>query len=1068
MHYSQSSKKLLTSCLFLCLCVTVFAQAKKGIKLLAKGQFEAAKSELLESLNDEKERPVGFYGLAQLYLTPQFSGYEPDSAMSYIGQADEAYRALGYKEKSKIQKDVNISLFRKLKKQIAQKASERAKEENTLEAYQHFLDFYPKPGYKLASEMTKSRNKLAFDAAKAEGTWEAWAALIDQYGPSLKEKNPERNKEAEMALFETYHAAKGLQSYDSFVVLYPKNIYVRDSLMHQFKSLAESNKPSDYQSFISENEGSPYAALAKDSLTSKLIQYGGEKELITFIGFNPKNKRLNELKHAHYRAYLKENPTLEAVEYYTKRYPDYPFREEVAADKEKYKAIKFDQLMSSGALQEVKRFLENYRNYPENDRLWGRYYELYKAEHPEPEAIDRFVARNPDFPFRDRVEADKLAAQKMMEEEQYVQLQNSNKTTDYYTYLDNYPDGKHKEKVIRQLGEMVSTSGSKTEIRDYLSQYPESPQREELAATLYDLIAVDEDLKEIIAFQKDFPDYPDQARINRDKEKALLTLGELGNYTEDKRGLFEVFIEKKAPAPEAMQALRKMLQPDLVKRKWKEAGEKIEGLKPFFKNDKGFEELYGILTAPDQNITPRSIGAGINSDKDEYASTMSADGKLLYFCRNMGGIFRPNEDIYISRKVDGKWLEAKPVDELNSTGNEAAEGISADGNQMIVFKNGKLCTTEKTANGWSDPVPLPATINRSDWQADARITADGKAILFSSGTNWGQKDIYVSELQANGQWGPAKSLGPTINTNATDRSAFLHPDMKTLYFSSEGRNGLGGLDVYVSKRMDDSWTNWSEPINMGTAINTADNDWGFKVTTEGDSAYFAVEGSTASSDIYIVKVPEVYQPQRVATIEGKIVALGGKPVAAEIEWIDLKTSEVVQITRNDPETGDFFATLPNAGTFGYSIRKEGFFPLSGNITIGDGENKFVLEEAMKLATVAEMKEKEIKIPLNNLFFETASFDIEATSFPQLDRLVKWIKENNLAIEIQGHTDNVGAAGANQQLSENRAKAVRQYLIQKGVSEDKVSAAGYGENKPVASNDIEEGRAQNRRVEIQLK
>ena len=656
-----------------------------------------------------------------------------------------------------------------------------------------------------------------------------------------------------------------------------------------------------------------------------------------------------------------------------------------------------------------------------------------------------------------------------MEEHDFLELKDSREVKAFYDYLAEYPEGEHREDVVAALGEVLAESDSKFYLRKYLKEFPESDKRTELIGQLYELISADPNLREIVDFQKDFPEYPYQERIERDKEKAMTSFSQLGTYEEDKRGIYEAFIQNKAPGKEAMKALREMLKDDLKNRRWEEAGEKISVFKPYFGTDAGFEELHNVLTAPDQGITAKDMGPGINSnDREEYASTMSADGKLLYFCRNLGGIFKANEDIYISRKVNGQWLEAKPIDELNTKGNEAPEGISADGNQMIIFQNGKLCKIEKTTQGWSDPVALPKTINRSDWQADARITADGKAILFSSGTNWGQKDIYVSELQPDGKWGPAMGLGPTINTDGTDRSAFLHPDMKTMYFSSDGRNGLGGLDIYVSKRLDDTWTNWSEPINMGTAINTADNDWGFKVTTEGDSAYYAVEGASNTSDIYIVKVPEIYQPQRVATISGTILGMDGKPVQAEIEWIDLMSGEVVQITKNDPESGEFFATLPDDGKFGYSIRKEGFFPLSGNIDVGDGDNKFELDKEMTLASVEEMKEKEIKIPLNNLFFETASFEIEATSFPQLDRLVKWIKENNLAIEIQGHTDNVGADDANQQLSQNRANAVRQYLIEKGVAEDKVAAVGYGENKPVASNDTDAGRAQNRRVEIQLK
>ncbi|GJM32471.1 MAG: hypothetical protein DHS20C18_14720 [Saprospiraceae bacterium] len=1142
MYALLPSKKLFVSFFLLFVSVFIFAQAGKGLKLLEKGQYEAAKEELISSLNNEKEKPIGLYGLAQLYLVPEFSGYEPDSAMNYITQADQVYRKMDYKLKNKIQKDANTSLFRKFKKKIVEEASTRAEDQHTVEAYQHFLDHYPKPGYKLQNGATKARNELAYEAAEAEGTWQAMEKLLDQYGGSLKEKSPGMFKKAEMKLFEGYLAENGLVAYDSFAQKYPKNVYVRDSLMDQFLVLAKSDDPADYTAFINSNEGSPYVALATDSLASKLIKKGDQKTLLPFIEAHAKHERIDQLKRAYYHAYLLDNQSLKAVEWFTQRYPDYPFPEELARDKEKYQHLEFDKLLESEEMEEVKQFMDRYPDYPRINQMWSHFYQLYKLKNPLPDALDRFVEVYPKFPFQDRIEADKVLAQKAYfaslvkgddwealaktikdnpgddqldaawsrlyelyprgndpltaleqfqtrfpgfpmqeklqkdmakyklarEEEDYNRLVDADKLSDYYDYLDRYPSGEKQKQVMHRLVEKLQQSDSQGDLKDYLERYPESTQRTQILTRLYDLVAENKNLNEIVAFETQYPDFPDKQRLEQDKEGATVSMRDLGSYSEEKKPLYENYIKKKAPSKEAMLVVRRMIQGDLKNKQWSSAIDKIEDFKPYFKDDKAFNEIYTILSAPDQGISPEDMGEGINTDKEEYASAMSTDGKLFYFCRNMRGILGANEDIYISRKVDGEWLDAKAIDELNTKGNEAPEGVSADGNRMILFRNGKLCYTDKTATGWSDPIELPATINKDDWQADARITADGKAILFSSGPSWGQKDIYVSELLADGTWGPAKSLGPMINTEKTDRSPFLHPDMKTMYFSSEGRHGLGGLDVYVTKKLDDTWTNWSEPLNLGTSINTVDNDWGFKVTTEGDYAYFAVESDKGSSDIFLVKVPEVYQPERVSTIAGKLVGMDGRPVEAEIEWIDLMTGEVVQITRNDPETGDFFATLPDAGKFGYSIRKEGFFPLSGNIDVGEGENKFELEEEMTLATVKEMKEKEIKIPLNNLFFETASFDIKTASFPQLDRLASWIQENDLAIEIQGHTDNVGSETNNQQLSENRAKAVREYLINKGVEESKVAAAGYGENKPVASNDTEKGRASNRRVEIQLK
>ncbi|MBK8703843.1 MAG: OmpA family protein [Saprospiraceae bacterium] len=307
-----------------------------------------------------------------------------------------------------------------------------------------------------------------------------------------------------------------------------------------------------------------------------------------------------------------------------------------------------------------------------------------------------------------------------------------------------------------------------------------------------------------------------------------------------------------------------------------------------------------------------------------------------------------------------------------------------------------------------------------------------------------------------------------INTTGVDRSPFLHPDMKTLYFSSDRQGGLGALDIYLTKRLDNGWTNWSTPINLGRNINTEEHDYDFRVSTDGTTAYYTVyEGSTSSGDIYLMPMPKAYKPQKVKTITGKLLDIDQRPIDAQLVWINLDSGDTIQITRPDPITGQFVATVPDKVKVGYYVAKDNYTPIAGYIDPTKETTAISVDKPMVLMTPEQMKENNVALPLNNLFFETAKYDIQPQSYPELDRLVQWVQQYNLKISILGHTDDVGAEQSNQSLSNNRAQAVRDYLVSKGCPADHISAQGFGESQPVSTNDTDEGRAQNRRVEIKI-
>jgi hypothetical protein len=292
--------------------------------------------------------------------------------------------------------------------------------------------------------------------------------------------------------------------------------------------------------------------------------------------------------------------------------------------------------------------------------------------------------------------------------------------------------------------------------------------------------------------------------------------------------------------------------------------------------------------------------------------------------------------------------------------------------------------------------------------------------------------------------------------------------MKTLYFSSNGHGGLGGFDVYKTTRIyDTSWIYWSEPINMGKDINTADDDWGYRISTDGEKAFFAKKNINGDEDLFYIKIPPHLRPNYVATISGKLLDKNKNPISAKIMWEDLETGKNIGESKSDPTNGDFFIVLPLGKIYGYYIDKEDFFPISNNIDLRNINKKIEIEKNIDLVSFKEMIDEGIAVPICNLFFNINEYELLPSSLPELKRISKIIKSKNLKVEISGHTDNTGQSEYNQKLSEYRANAVKEFLIKEGCNANMLISIGYGDTKPIYSNQTETERARNRRVEIRF-
>ena len=433
------------------------------------------------------------------------------------------------------------------------------------------------------------------------------------------------------------------------------------------------------------------------------------------------------------------------------------------------------------------------------------------------------------------------------------------------------------------------------------------------------------------------------------------------------------------------------------------------------------EDFYISNRKNDEWLPAVNLGAPVNTDKNEGAQAISVDGQHLFFtgCNRKSG--EGSCDIYYSKKEGGKWSPAEN---------------------------------------------LGTPVNTSKWESQPSFSSDGRTLYFSSNRagGQGQSDIWYSKLTPEGRWTPPINLGDKINTPGFEESPFIHPDNRTLYFASNGHKGYGEKDIFYSRKNDQG--EWTEPQNLGYPINTWEEEIGLIVDANGTKAYFASgrDGGMGKLDILSFDLYEEARPVPVTYMKGIVKnAVTKRPIKARFELIDLETKEVVARSLSDAKDGGFMVCLPVNRDYALNVSKDGFLFHSEHFALTDTAN--ASKPFIKNVDLSPINYGE-SVVLRNIFFETGSYDLLPTSSAELDRLVGFLGKNvNMKIEIGGHTDNVGNDSDNKVLSHNRAKAVQQYLVDHGIHPSRLTYNGYGEAKPVADNSTAEGRAKNRRTEF---
>jgi outer membrane protein OmpA-like peptidoglycan-associated protein len=479
---------------------------------------------------------------------------------------------------------------------------------------------------------------------------------------------------------------------------------------------------------------------------------------------------------------------------------------------------------------------------------------------------------------------------------------------------------------------------------------------------------------------------------------------------------------------------------------------------------------------------PVNLSASVNTSSSEISPIVTPDGKGIFFVRvedagNKGGT-DDYSDIYFSKNESGnQWQPSINLGEpLNNRTTNAVNSVTPDGNTLFLlhtyypsgdFKASGLSISNRKGNSWEVPTDIDVIdhYNLNDYN-EFCMSNDKQIIIMAVERNetFGVKDLYVSFLIGGQLWSLPLNLGPVVNTVEGEISPFLAADNTTLYFSSNGHPGYGSNDVFLTRRLDDTWTNWSKPENLGKPINTDSWDAYYSVPASGEYAYFVSSKSGfGNSDIFRVKLPETARPNPVVLVKGKVLNQKTKePLQAIINYFDLQNSEISGTAMSNPETGVYQITLPAGRLYGFLASSNKFLSVSENIDLKElGEYK-ELERDLYLVPI-EIGEK---VRLNNIFFETGKWELLPESYNELDELVKILTDNPaMVIKITGHTDNVGNDDSNMTLSQKRAAAVVNYLLNNGISNSRLDSAGFGETQPVASNDTDEGRALNRRVEF---
>ena len=1100
---SNRFSKLLMFLLFI--TVSQLSAQNKYIKWIEKKQYQRTSRTLPKVLEKKSDKPIdlmnAYYALAFLKNQREYKDFSTITAYQDILMAFNCYEDAKFMDPKKLAKDdLNLNILREYLEIICNNAFVDVSEKDTVDEYNYFLNNFSRMSYDLRIKTITQRNKKAFSNTKLTDTEAAYISYIETYPGTvfITEAVSLRN----MRAYENSLTDDTIAAYENFLARYNNadQAPLAQSRIHELAFLKAQNQNTAaaylkfYNKYIDSKQAERAFKRFEECQFLENTTIGNWSSYVNFRNTYSQSPWRNVANDSIYNiAVAKEIPR--ALEYTIQEDSSFHTLDNITTY--------YGWISKDGELSTLERFAEQFP------------YDYQKIEDYDTDlslaklAFDLYLTQSLQLTERKgAVASDEMGKRLQREGAKSGAIQIS-LSWDNFNDLDLHCIDPLGNEIY--FSQKISPSGGELDIdMNARAQHSIEP----VENINWSEGSVPEG--EYIVYVKHYSNYncgyncKDPTDYHVRVKNGLYTNDYYGristnddfievvkfNFKPTKFGDVEItrnnkfkyieYIKKAAPKELAYVALQKVLANDIESKRWKSALKALKKLKPYFKGSKKVQNLETILSSEyDRSIRAVNLTA-INTSGDEYQPVISANNQILFFCGNNRYDNIGMEDVFTSYAYDNSWSSASLQQTLSSSEkNDAFMAISSDGNTAISFQDGKLGTIQRTINGWSEIKDLPISINTGSWNADAMISSDNTTIIFTSTREIGYNhsnykeyhatankyasDLFAVQKNNSGEWGTPVNMGEVINTPYSERSPFLHPDMKTLYFSSDGHGGLGNYDVYKSTRQDeDCWDCWSKPVNMGKEINTIDDDWGYKISTDGNNAYFAkkVKGED-HFDLYTLNIPYYLRPDYVATISGKIEGLDNQIIPAEIVWEDLETQTQIGRSQTNPETGEYFIVLPMGKIYGYYIDKDDFFPFSSSLDLREETEAINLDKNIKIISFEEMIDNQIPVPISNLFFGTGSNRLQRLSFAELDRLARILNKTPLRVEITGHTDNVGSEEVNLNLSQERAARVKKYLVKKGCNPERIETVGKGASEPVSENETTEGRQKNRRVTIRF-
>lgn len=918
-------------CFFWCMAILpTCAQINKGKKLFEQQEFEAALEAFKNDLERPTNQPIALAEIARIYGDDRYPEKDLIQAYQFVSRALRKYQQLSSTDKKKVQnRGVSQMSLNNLQNDLLQRGYQNALDAHDLSLYNNFLKVFKTASSVQRKVISMKRDELVYSQAKSINTYAAFKDLLDKYGTSLELYNSKQYRQLQKDLLKCYIAQNGWQLYPQFEVLYPDNLYVRDSeKAYEFLNAHRKHTLKAYQEFIRAYPRTPFVSFAKDGIYTLTMQ--GED--------------LNLYDH----------------------------------------------------------FVRKYEDYDQINFLWKRFYQLY-VDQRGTNSVLVFAKAYPSYPFPDQLETDKQQVQTVLEKPLYEQILATEDILLVLDFLKQYPKSSYLPQLELPFYKSLQKKPLIRGVRTFLKHYPKSIYYDAVLVLYYDELVKDGELSTLNQFMMEHPEYKDVDRQQKDlvlaEQGAQLQL--LSAMPNGHEAVYETYIKAAAPRDRAFVALQRRLEPLILKKDYPAALAVLQRLAPHFgTHHPHIQALSSLLQTPTPS-PPIPLDQGLLSD-------VTVDGNQL--------LFSISSKLVKRHKNGSKWSEGQPTEDFTNLLEQGAqlEDISADG-QLSLWQMTKdngikdLHYSIKQGTQWSAIQPLEPFGKTIHQQLDGYIATGAEALLFASnqpnkllhpattskdfhGNTKGNLDLFVLLRQERGQWSAPINLGDIINTPYEERHPVLHPDGQTLYFCSDGHGGLGRLDVYRCTRLDDTWTRWSTPENLGPLVNSPFDDCPQGIALDNKHLYWTQVGSNQTAKTFYHVTKNLTPSVKMDWVTCQIINAQHGPTPGTIVW-QSETTQGVPYHHRTP-SGTAVIPVDQSLTYRYWVEQPGSWGPAIYTRMVNVEN--ATQFSLRTYTVSDL----LVTPIT-LFDATTTI---AQQEAELTRLVNFLQQEQLRVLLPKKTN----------------------------------------------------------------